>query len=37
LEQEYFFPVSGIYLEFKGQILTEELQLTLAVVCVGEN
>ena len=24
LEQEYFFPILGIYLEFEGKILTEE-------------
>jgi len=29
LEQEYFFPISGIHLEFKGQILTQEFAVDL--------
>jgi len=29
LEQEYFFPISGIHLQFKEQILTEEFAVDL--------
>jgi len=37
LEQEYFFPIPGIYLEFKGQILTEEFAVDLGSgLCWGK-
>jgi len=37
LEQEYFFPISGIYLELKGQILTEESGVDLGSdLCWGK-
>ena len=37
MEQEYFFHISGIYLEFKRQILTEEFAVDLGSgLCWGK-
>jgi hypothetical protein len=38
LKQEYLFQISGIYLEFKGEILTEEFAVDLASgLCWGKS